>query len=156
MRESIHVLRCAFLCLQDTQSKWTRSRYASVISTLACSLGLTLEHSSFNEITFFKSSQCSTTRHYCSLADFLCMVAQNVVTDRQTRHLRTMYCNPSCACTLRLRTLPTITLSGEYRGENGARLICVRQGSGVLLFTNSYCQFTKFHCYRNQHEELVN
>ena len=31
MRESIHPLRCGFLCLQGTQSKRIRSRWASII-----------------------------------------------------------------------------------------------------------------------------
>ena len=39
MRESIHALRCDFLCLQDTQSERTRWRYACAnlhISSLTC------------------------------------------------------------------------------------------------------------------------
>ena len=57
MRESIHTLRCDFLCLEDTQSERTRRGKPVLICILACSLAfhaITLERSSFMKIAFFK------------------------------------------------------------------------------------------------------
>ena len=54
MRESIHALRCDFLCLQDTQSKRARSP----VLILACFHVITLERGTFTKISCSANTQC--------------------------------------------------------------------------------------------------
>ena len=102
MRESIHDLRCDFLCLQDTQRERTRSRF--LISILAFSL---VFHAAVSEKTPLIFRPIPDAEYMVLFVErFMAREVRCQVTDWQTDRLTDThdnYLNPRCACVPRVK-----------------------------------------------------
>ena len=114
MREPIHTLRCGFLRLQGTQSKWIRSRWASILRLIhACAPLIDgLGHATLSatvSVCRSRTQSFQQNRHFIFLAHVplkllvspisrLVACSARIVVDRH-------YSNPRCACAPRVNDI---------------------------------------------------